>query len=87
MISLKWYTGKSKQQGQKTDLWLLGIEVEREVEYKKATWVNLKDYGKEYTFVKTHRLNKKTNKYKFECINEIRTRTKLLKATKNFKKF
>lgn len=64
MISFKWYTGKSKLQGQKkTDLWLLGTEMQREVDYKKATRVNLEDYGNEHIFVKIHRLKKnKKNK-------------------------
>lgn len=41
---------------------MLGFEVEGEVDYKEATWVNLEDYGDEYTFTKTHRLTLKTNK-------------------------
>lgn len=37
--------------------------MQREVDYKKATRVNLEDYGNEYIFVKIHRLKKnKKNK-------------------------
>lgn len=63
-LHIKWFhlngiLEKVNYRDKKTDLWLLEIEMERGVDYKKATRVNLEDYGNEHIFVKINRLNKK----------------------------
>lgn len=59
MISLKWYTGKSKPQGQKNRSVVARDWDGEGADYKKATRVNLEDHGNEHIFVKINRLNKK----------------------------
>lgn len=58
MISLKYCTGKSKLRDKKQICGCQRLRW-REVDYKKATRVNLEDYGNEHIFVKINRLNKK----------------------------
>ena len=86
MISFKWYTGKSKLQGQKNRS-VVARDWDGE-KGKKATRVNL-DYGNEHILVKIHRLNKKKQikiwMYNWNNDKNETFQNKLLKVSNNFK--